>query len=149
MQQHPPEFAELERRLGHDWQDCSLLREALTHSSYGNANSVPHNERLEFLGDSVLDLVSAEWLMAEYPAKREGFMSQRRSELVRTCALAERARALGVGEALLVGHGSDYIRGVESVLADAMEAVVGALYRDCGSIAVVRECVLRWGILHV
>lgn len=138
---------ELQERLGYRWKDQSLLVTALTHSTFGNENGIEHNERYEFIGDSVLDLVTAEWLMAEHPKKREGFLSQQRAQLVRTCALAQRARDLGLHEALMLGKGSSYLRGVESVLADALEAVIGALYRDCGDITVVMERVHAWGIL--
>ena len=141
-------LAELELRLGYRFNDRDLLREAITHSSHGNEHGTRHNETLEFLGDSVLDLVSAEFLMAKYPQSREGFLSQSRSELVRTCALATRARDLGINEALLVGRRAEYLRSVESVLADAMEAVVGAVYRDSGDLRVVKELAVKWGVLR-
>ena len=138
---------ELETRLGHRWKRREVLEQALTHSSYGNAMGMPHSERLEFLGDSVLDLVTAEFLMVQYPKASEGFMSQRRSEIVKTSALARRALDLGIDQALLVGK-AEYLRRVESVLADAMEAVVGALYWDCHDLSLVSERVLAWGLLQ-
>ena len=122
-----------------------MLVRALTHSSYANANGTEHNERLEFLGDSVLDLIAAEFLMIQHPPEREGFMSHRRAEMVRTCALAQRARDLGLNDEILVV--GDYLRSVGSVLADCMEAVVGALYLDSNDINEVRRLALEWGIL--
>ena len=142
------ETALFEERLGYKWRDRDLLHEALTHSSYGNEHREPHNERLEFLGDSVLDLLSAEWLMAAHPTEREGFMSQQRAEMVRMCALAQRARDIGLDRMLRVGRGADNLRRVESVLADAMEAVIGSAYRDSGDLNAVRSIALRAGILR-
>lgn len=142
------EIIHLQDRLGYKWRDRDLLLEAITHSSYGNEHNLPHNELLEFLGDSVLDLISAEYLMAKFPGQREGHLSQARSEMVRTCALAQRARDLGINSILRVGRRAEYLRSVESVLADSMEAVIGAAYRDSGDINVVRELALKWGILR-
>jgi len=138
----------LEQRLGYAWSNPTLLRQSLTHSSYGNANNEQHSETLEFLGDSVLDLVTAEWLMARWPGRREGFMSQQRAELVMARTLAGHSNRLGIGRALLIRQRDQYLRTVESVLADAFEAVVGALYRDCGSLPVVRERLLEWEVLR-
>lgn len=140
-----PEMMDLQRVLGYEWQYPHLLRQALVHSSYGNAHDEPHSERLEFLGDSVLDLVTAEWLMAQHPDRREGFMSQQRALLVQRDSLSRHSKALGIDRALLVGAKSDYLRSVESVLADAFEAVVGALYRDSGSLDAVRRTLLNCG----
>lgn len=140
-------IAVLQDRLGYEWIDGARLRQALTHSSYGNAHSEPHSEILEFLGDSVLDLVTAEWLMAKHPDRREGFMSQQRALMVQRDTLSRHAQRLGIDRALRLGPKDDYLRGVDSVLADALEAVVGALYRDCGSVQVVRERLLAWGLL--
>lgn len=136
---------DLAARLGHSWNDISILETALRHSSYAHQAGCSPNERLEYLGDSVLDLLSAEYLMARHPDQREGFLSQQRAELVRMCALAARARALGIGEALLVGKGGDYLRTTESVLADALEAVVGAAYVD-GGLPAARQVVHNAGI---
>lgn len=136
-----------QQMLEYEWVDKSLLRQALTHSSYGNAHGEPHSERLEFLGDSVLDLVTAEWLMTQHPDRREGFMSQQRALMVQRDSLSRHATRLGIDRAILLGSKDDYLRRVDSVLADAFEAVVGALYRDCGSVQVVRERLLAWGVL--
>lgn len=139
------EMTRLQQVLGYWWQDPFLLREALVHSSYGNAYAEPHSQRLELLGDSVLDLISAEWLLAQYPKADEGFLSQAREALVRESSLAELARRVELGQALIVKPGNDYLRTVESVLADAFEAVVGSLYRDSNSLHTVRQGLLHCG----
>jgi ribonuclease-3 len=133
---------ELEERLGYRWNESWLLLAALSHSSWCN-EQVPKqtpNERLEFLGDSVLDLVSAEYLYVSMPTAREGALSQTRSKVVHTGALARRARELGLGDLLIVGKGADYLRDVESVLADTLEALIGAAYLD-GGIAAARQVI--------
>lgn len=140
---------EMEDRIGYRWSDRDLLREALTHSSYGNERGLSHNERLEFLGDSVLDLACAGWLMTTYPDRREGFMAQRREGMVRGSVLAERAVDLWIDRALMVGPRGEGLRTNPGVLADALEAVVGALYLDCGrQLSTVTERLLAWGIIH-
>lgn len=125
---------ELQDRLGHKWNDPELLQRALRHTSWCNEHpeKPEPNERLEFLGDSVLDLLSAEFLMVRMPNDREDKLSQERAHLVRSSALAERARKLNLGQYLLVGKGSENLRRVESVLADALEALIGAAYMDGG-----------------
>ncbi len=132
-------------RLGYEWHDMGNIVRALTHSSYGNIYRVPHNERYEFLGDSVLDLASADYLMAMYPEGREGLLSQKRERLVRSSTLSRHARRFGVGPALRVGN--EALRSVDSVLADAFEAVVGALYIDCHSIDTARYWLVEWDVL--
>lgn len=136
-----PEMTGLQQAFGHWWEDPSLLRQALTHCSTGGE----HNQRLEFLGDSVLDLTIGEWLMNRHPEADEGFLSQGRAALVRESSLADMARRLGLGAALIVKPGHDYLRSVDSVLADAFEAVVGALYQDSGSLRAVRQGLLHCG----
>jgi ribonuclease III len=124
----------LETKLGYFWSSQQKLVQAFIHTSWAN-EQVPKmepNERLEFLGDSCLDLLSAEYLYVQHPQDREGALSQMRAQIVRTSALALRARRLGLGELLLVGKGADYLRDVESVLADTLEAVIGAAYLDGG-----------------
>ncbi len=138
-----PEMTDLQIALGYWWEDPSLLEEALTHSSYGKPRGIPYSERLEYLGDSVLDLVSAEWLMRQYPLSNEGFMSQCRAGLVRKSTLAELSRRLGLDRVLMVGN--EFLRNVESVQADVLEAVVGAMYQDCESPRTVRNCLVRIG----
>lgn len=131
---------ELTRALGHRFNDPALLRTALTHRSH----STQHNERLEFLGDSVLNCVIADELYRRYPHLAEGELSRARALLVRQPSLHERARSLGLGDALLLGEGEVRSGGKHrpSILADAMEAVIGAVYVDAGfdaARAVVRK----------
>lgn len=119
----------------HSFRDPALLTLALTHPSYSyEADNTRGNERLEFLGDAVLDLVVAEVLFANHPDWDEGLLTRVRSSLVNTRALAERARAIGLGEALLLGRTELRAGGAEkdSILACALEAVIGALYLDGG-----------------
>lgn len=124
---------ELAGRLGHRFADPSLLDTALTHSSLAG-QSVDSYERLEFLGDRVLGLLVADLLMELYPAENEGDLARRHAQLVDRDSLARVAAELGLGEALRMtdGEAAAGTRGSASVLADAMEAVIGALYRDGG-----------------
>lgn len=139
----------LVHRLGYEWQDKSLLTRAFYHSSYANSLSprAEPNERLEFLGDSVLDLLSAEFLMVQMPDAREGRLSHSRANLVRASNLAMRARELDLGYLLYVGPGQEYVREVEGVLADTMEALIGAAYMD-GGIAAARQVAVSSGVLR-
>ncbi len=113
-----------------------LLRQALTHSSYANegVRKEVHNERLEFLGDSVLQLVVTEWLFTQNPNWTEGQLSQGRAAIVCEATLAEAAMGLELGSRLRVGRGEERSGGRQkpSLLADAMEAVIGAVYLDAG-----------------
>jgi len=120
----------LAQALGHRFRDISLLVTALTHRSYGARN----NERLEFLGDSVLNLVVAEELFRRFPALAEGDLSRVRALVVRQQTLYERAHELGLGEQLLLGEGELRSGGKDrpSILADALEALIGAVYIDAG-----------------
>ncbi len=111
--------------------DPDLLRLALTHRSWAYENGgSPHNERLEFLGDSILGQAVTVKLFTEYPDLSEGELSRRRAALVSSVALAEVARGIGVGEQLLLGVGEERSGGreKESLLADAVEAIIGAVY---------------------
>ncbi|MCH9670739.1 MAG: ribonuclease III [Gammaproteobacteria bacterium] len=117
-------------RLNHSFQDVSLLRRALTHRSAGRE----HNERLEFLGDSILGYLVTEYLFEQFPDAREGQLTRARARLVRGETLATLARRLDLGAALLLGGGELKSGGRDrsSILADAFEAVIGALYLDAG-----------------
>jgi ribonuclease-3 len=117
-------------KLGHSFRDGQLLRLALTHRSAGR----PNNERLEFLGDALVNLVVAEMLFEAYPRADEGELSRLRAHLVSGVALAERARGMGLGDDLLLGPGELKSGGFrrDSILADAFEAVVAAVYLDGG-----------------
>jgi ribonuclease III len=144
----PPDPRQLERRLGYPFQDRDLLREALTHGSATRARRRPRrtNERLEFLGDRVVGLAVAELLIRRYPDEPEGALSSRLSGLVSEPALAEAARELGLGTWLTVARSEEEAGGRErpAILADAFEALMGAVYLDGGweaAAAVVRRCV--------
>ena len=122
--------ARLEERLGHRFQSAGLLEQALTHRSAGS----PHNERLEFLGDGVLDCVVAQELYARFPALSEGELSRLRASLVRKEALVAVAQGFGLGEYLKLGEGESASGGAArpSILADALEALYGAVFLDGG-----------------
>lgn len=137
----------LEEVLGYRFRNRRLLEEALTHSSL--LNEIPNgnrcdNERLEFLGDAVLGLIMAEWLMEAFPREAEGEMTRLRSSLVKEKRLAEVARGLKLGEFLHLGKGEERMEGrrKRSILADALEAVAGAIYLD-GGLETVRDFVRR------
>ena len=135
--------AELEDRLGHRFRDPSLLERALTHSS-AKEPGVGSNERLEFLGDAVVGLVVAEFLFAAYPELEEGPLTRIRSAVVSTPVLAAWGRELGLDAELRLGKGLDRAALSAAVLADAAEAVVGAVWLDAG-IDAARRLVL-WGL---
>jgi len=140
-------LAELEEILGYVFQDRLLLEEALTHRSLLNeimGGGRRDNERLEFLGDAVLGLIVAEWVMQAYPDELEGELTRLRSALVKEKKLAEVARGLKLGEFLYLGKGEEQMEGrrKRSILADAFEAIVGALYLD-GGLEAVRDFVRR------
>lgn len=129
----PPE--RLARRIGWEVADPQLLRQSVAHRSWCAENpGTSSNERLEFLGDAVLGLVVTVHLYRTYPAMPEGELAKVRASVVNSAALAEIATDLGIGEALLLGKGEDQSGGREkpSILADATEAVIGAVYLDRG-----------------
>ncbi|MFN3514281.1 MAG: ribonuclease III [Phenylobacterium sp.] len=127
--------AELERRIGHVFEDRALLERALTHASVGDgATKVRHYERLEFLGDRVLNLVAAERLMGLRPEAREGELSKLMAQIVNYKACARAARRAGLPEALRLAPSASKIgaRDNDTVLGDACEALIGALYAEGG-----------------
>ena len=131
------DFSAFEKRIGHAFRDISLLETAFTHRSYINENRAPgreHNERLEFLGDAVLELVVTEFLYAKYPDKPEGDLTAYRAALVNTVSISDAAAKLGMNEYLLLSRGEsrDTGRARAIILANAFEAVIGALYLDQG-----------------
>jgi len=131
----------VQQALGHRFEDLVLLRRALTHPSYVNEHPEHEggdNQRLEFLGDAVLDFVTASWVFGERPDFDEGRMTRLRAALVRTDTLADLGRRVGLAGALLLGHGEEESGGSdrEANLCDAFEAVVGAFYLDAGLEAV-------------
>ncbi|HEY7720716.1 MAG TPA: ribonuclease III [Pedococcus sp.] len=135
-QQRPvDEFADLLHEVVGERVDEPLLLRALTHRSYAYENGgLPHNERLEFLGDSVLGLVVTDTLYAAHPDLPEGQLAKLRAAVVNMRALADVARTLGLGDHLLLGRGEESTGGRDkaSILADTMEAVIGTVYLSCG-----------------
>lgn len=129
------------QRLGHSFSDSKLLDLALTHRSCGNHN----NERLEFLGDSVLGVVISEYLYRQFPQAKEGDLSRVRSSLVKGTSLAQIARDLQLGECLNLGGGERKSGGHrrDSILADGVEAIIGAIYLDAG-LEAARSCIETW-----
>lgn len=128
---------ELEQALGYRFRDRKLLRQALSHSSYANENRhdvLYSYERLEFLGDSILGFVTAEYLYITFPDKLEGELTRIRAELVCESNLAAVARSLRLGEYLLLGHGEEQGggRGRSGILCDVMEAIIAAAFLDSG-----------------
>jgi ribonuclease-3 len=120
----------LVRALGHDFTKPELLVQALTHRSYGS----PHNERLEFLGDAILNCIVATLLFHRFPSIREGELSRQRANLVKQDTLAEIAMTLNLGDYLRLGEGELKSGGFRrpSILADSLEAILGAVYLDAG-----------------
>lgn len=134
------DFGLLEEKIGYSFKDKNILMEALTHSSYANElrarkQSVACNERLEFLGDSVLSLVVSEYLFKNYKGLPEGELTRIRAALVQSGALASYARAVKLGDFLLLGNGEEKNKGRErqSTLENAFEALVAAIYIDAGA----------------
>ncbi len=126
-----------QKAVGVIFRDPSLLETAFTHRSFLNENKhlhKPHNERMEFLGDAVLELVITDFLYVKYPKKNEGDLTLYRSSLVNTDSLAITAANLQINDYLMLSHGEskDTGRGRHSILADAVEAIIGAIYTDQG-----------------
>lgn len=131
------ELSSLEDELGYQFKNIGLFREALQHSSYVNEQrdlDLQDNERLEFLGDAVLDLVITHILMEQFPKTREGDLSRMRATIVNESQLSLVAQRLNLGQHLLLGRGEAQSNGQEkkSILADALEAVIAAVYLDGG-----------------
>jgi ribonuclease III len=148
--------AALEERLGHKFSNRELLERALTHSSAtpelrganadaaGDSSQVSDNERLEFLGDAVLELLASEYLLTAFPEWKEGQLSKSRARIVNAGSLEAAARRLRIGEHLRLGRGEEKTGGREkqTLLADAFEAVVAAVYLDAG-LGAARELLQR------
>lgn len=138
---------ELEKNIGYTFKDKSLLKAAMTHSSYANENkgNIPYNERLEFLGDAVLQLITSEKLFKESSHMAEGKMSKQRAALVCEEALAGYSAEIQLGQFLLLGKGEEASGGRNrpSILADAFEALIGAMFLD-GGMEVAKKFVLRF-----
>ncbi len=137
----------LQDRLGHRFRDPALLQSALTHTSYlqDHPEAAPGNQRLEFLGDSVLQLVLSAALFELYPAEREGALSKRRATLTQGRFLSRLARQLGLDASLRLGQSEEQTGGRQrdSILEDAFEALVGAVFLD-GDVAAAARAVLTW-----
>lgn len=143
MEQYPMPLEQLERTIGHTYRDRSLLERALTHSSYSNELGVADhhllcNERLEFLGDSVLSIITSEYLFENFKDCPEGDLTRMRADVVCERALAEYAERIALGSYLRLGKGEDRNNGrhCRSIVADAFEALLASLYLDAG-----KECV--------
>ena len=141
---------DLENAIGYRFQNIQLLQNALTHSSYANErwhNSLLSNERLEFLGDSVLGMLVAEYLYRNFPNRPEGELTRMRADMVCEQTLAAAANRIGLGGHLLLGHGEEQGggRSRNSILADAMESVIAACFLDGGmeaALKVVQQFIL-------
>jgi ribonuclease-3 len=131
----------LQRRLGYSFSDKDLLSRALTHRSY----SAENNERLEFLGDSILNFVIAENLYTRFEAAQEGKLSRLRAKMVERQTLAEIAREFNLGDYLIMGTGEVKSGGFkrDSILSDTLEALIGAMFQDA-SLEVVSERIIAW-----
>lgn len=141
---------DLEKAIGYQFRNISLLQNALTHSSYANErwhNSLLSNERLEFLGDSVLGMLVADYLYRTFPDRPEGELTRMRADMVCEHTLATAANRIGLGQHLLLGHGEEQGggRSRESILADAMESVIAASFLDGGleaALKIVQQFIL-------
>ncbi|MBD5460099.1 MAG: ribonuclease III [Lachnospiraceae bacterium] len=142
------DLEELEKRIGYRFSDRGLLRQALTHSSFTNEQKINKNgnyERLEFLGDAVLELISSDFLFHRFTEKPEGELTKMRASMVCEPALAFCARDLELGKFMLLGRGEEANGGREreSITSDVMEAVIGAIYLD-GGLERAREYIFRF-----
>ena len=141
---------DLETAIGYRFRNISLLQNALTHSSYANErwhNSLLSNERLEFLGDSVLGMLVADYLYRTFPNRPEGELTRMRADMVCEQTLAAAANRIGIGQYLMLGHGEEQGGGRKrnSILADAMESVIAACFLDGGleaALGVVKQFIL-------
>jgi ribonuclease III len=139
--------SEFQRRVGYEFRDPTLLERALTHKSFTNENREtrsPNNERLEFLGDAVLGFVIGELIYRFFPELQEGALSKIKAHLVSSTTLATKARDLGIGRVLRMGTGEARSGGAEklSLIADAFEALIAAIYLD-GGLGAAAEFVQR------
>ena len=141
---------DLEAAIGYHFHNISLLQNALTHSSYANErwhNSLLSNERLEFLGDSILGMLVAEYLFRSFPNRPEGELTRMRADMVCEKTLAAVANSIHLGDHLLLGHGEEQGggRSRDSILADAMESVIAACFLDGGmeaALQIIRRFIL-------
>lgn len=139
---------EFQKVIGYEFKQAGLLQQALTHSSYANEKRMKKhsdNERLEFLGDAVLEIISSEYLYQHFPDLPEGELTKMRASLVCEPTLAYCTKDLHLGDYLLLGRGEDHTGGRKrsSILSDALEAVIGAIYLD-GGFASAKEFILKF-----
>ena len=144
---------DLETAIGYQFKNISLLQNALTHSSYANErwhNSLLSNERLEFLGDSILGMVVAEYLFQNFPNRPEGELTRMRADMVCERSLADVAEKINLGEHLLLGHGEERFGGRTraSILADAVESLIAAAFLD-GGMEAARKFIDRFILVAV
>ena len=144
---------DLENAIGYRFGNITLLQNALAHSSYANErwhDSLKSNERLEFLGDSILGMVVAEYLYRNFPDRPEGELTRMRADMVCENSLAAIAEQVNLGEHLLLGHGEERFggRGRASILADAVESVIAACFLD-GGMEAARSFIERFVLTHV
>ena len=144
---------DLEIAIGYRFKNITLLQNALTHSSYANErwhDSLMSNERLEFLGDSVLGMVVAEYLFRNFPDRPEGELTRMRADMVCEHTLATVANKIGLGTHLMLGHGEERLggRSRESILADATESVIAACFLD-GGLAAAEQFVKQYILVEV
>ena len=144
---------DLEAAIGYRFQNITLLQNALTHSSYANErwhNSLLSNERLEFLGDSILGMVVAEYLYRNFPDRPEGELTRMRADMVCETSLAQIALRVDLGKHLLLGHGEERFGGRTrpSILADAVESVIAATFLD-GGMAAAESFISRFVLCDV
>ena len=128
---------ELENKIGYRFKNYKLLKQSMTHSSYANEhriNKLTNNERLEFLGDAVLEIITSEYLYKNYPKLHEGDLTKMRASIVCEQTLALSSKEIDLGKYLFLGKGEELTGGRErnSIISDAMEALIGALYLDGG-----------------
>lgn len=146
-------ITEFEQIINYRFKNSTLIRQALTHSSYANEKRMSklfNNERPEFLGDAVLELVSSEFLYHEYPDMHEGELTKLRASIVCEPTLALCAKEIKLGNFILLGKGEDATGGRErsSILSDALEAVIGAIYLD-GGFTNAKEFILKYIMLDI
>ncbi len=148
MNQTQKNIEELQQVIGYRFQNKNLIRQALTHSSYANEkhmHKLSDNERLEFLGDAVLEIISSEYLYEQYPQMPEGDLTKLRASIVCEPTLALCTKEIDLGKYLLLGKGEDMTGGRKrkSILSDALEALIGSIYLD-GGFANAKEFILRF-----
>ena len=144
---------DLESAIGYRFRNITLLQNALTHSSYANErwhDSLKSNERLEFLGDSILGMVVAEYLYKNFPDRPEGELTRMRADMVCEKSLASVAARIGLGQHLMLGNGEEQGggRNRDSILADAVESVIAAAFLD-GGMAAARQFIDQYILVEV